>query len=138
MILGAGLCLLLFMVLARFVFPLPMDRLHPPTSVSILDRNANLLRAFTAPDDMWRISSHIESISPKLRTAVLSYEDRYFRWHPGINPISIVRAAVINLKARRIVCGGSTITMQVARMMEPKPRTFKNKSIEMFRAIQLE
>ncbi len=70
--------------------------------------------------------------------AVLSYEDKYFRYHPGINPISIARAAITNLKARRIVCGGSTITMQVARMMEPKPRTFRNKFVEMIRAIQLE
>jgi penicillin-binding protein 1C len=120
------------------LYPLPMDRLHPPSSVTVLDRHGRLLRAFTASDGMWRIPSAVGDLSPKLRMAVLNYEDRYFRYHFGINPVSIVRAAITNLKARRIVCGGSTITMQVARMMEPKPRTFKNKFIEAIRAIQLE
>ncbi len=138
LILGTGLCAFLFVILGEIFFPLPVDRLHPPSSVTVLDRHGKLLRAFTAPDDMWRISSDTEDISPKLRAAVINYEDRYFRYHFGINPISIVRAAITNLKARRIVCGGSTITMQVARMMDPKPRTFRNKSIEAVRAIQLE
>jgi len=138
LILGIGFCAILFVVLGKLFFPLPIDQLHPLPSVSVLDRHERLLRAFTAPDGMWRIPSTIQDISPKLRMAVLSYEDRYFRYHFGINPVSIVRAAITNLKARRIVCGGSTITMQVARMMEPKPRTFKNKFVEVIRAIQLE
>jgi len=137
-VLGIGLCMLLFVIVSKIFFPLPMDRLHPPSSVTVLDRHGKLLRAFTAPDEMWRITSNIQDISPKLRAAVINYEDRYFRYHFGINPISIMRAAITNLKARRIVCGGSTITMQVARMMEPKPRTFKNKFIEAIRALQLE
>ena len=135
--LGIGFCALLFLVVNLF-FPLPEERLRPPLSVIVLDRHEKPLRAFTAPDGMWRISSSIDDISPRLRMAVLSYEDKYFRYHPGINPVSIVRAAITNLKARKIVCGGSTITMQVARMMEPKPRTFRNKFVEMVRAIQLE
>ena len=144
--LRAIICLVLTVCLLPFVlcpllsvlYPLPMDQLHPPPSVTVLDRHEKLLRAFTATDGMWRIPSSIEDISPKLRMAVLSYEDRFFRYHFGINPVSIMRAAITNLEARRIVCGGSTITMQVARMMEPKPRTFRNKSIEIIRAIQLE
>jgi penicillin-binding protein 1C len=138
LILGIGFCAVLFVVLGKIFFPLPIHQLRPPPSVVVLDRHEKLLRAFTAPDGMWRIPSTVEDISPRLRMAVLNYEDRYFRYHFGINPVSIVRAAVTNLKARRIVCGGSTITMQVARMMEPKPRTFKNKFIEVIRAIQLE
>ena len=137
-ILGLVFCTLLLAVLGKIFFPVPMDRLNLPPSVSVLDRNEKLLRAFTAPDEMWRIPSTIEDISPKLRMAVINYEDRYFRYHFGINPISVARAAITNLKARRIVCGGSTITMQVARMMEPKQRTFKNKFVEAIRAIQLE
>ena len=134
------ICLLSFALrlLLFALYPLPMERIHPPPSVIVLDRHGKLLRAFTAPDGMWRIESNIDDISPKLRMAVLNYEDRYFRYHFGINPVSILRAAVTNLKAQRIVCGGSTITMQVARMLEPKPRTFKNKFIEVIRAIQLE
>lgn len=137
-ILGMGFCILLFYVLTRLFFPLPMERLKPPSSVTVLDRNGELLRAFTAPDEMWRIHSSIKDVSPRLRMAVIDYEDRYFRYHFGINPISIIRAAITNIKAHQIVCGGSTITMQVARMMEPKPRTFRNKFIEIIRALQLE
>ncbi len=109
-----------------------------PPSVTVLDRHEKLLRAFTAPDGMWRISSSVDDVSPRLRMAVLNYEDKYFRYHFGINPVSIARAAITNLRARRIVCGGSTITMQVARMMEPKPRTFRNKFVEMVRALDNE
>jgi len=136
--LGGIFCILLFLALVNIFFPLPEDRLYPPPSVIVLDRHEKLLRAFTAPDGMWRISSSMNEVSPKLRMAVLNYEDRYFRYHFGINPVSIARAAIINLRARRIVCGGSTITMQIARMMQPKPRTFKNKFIEIIRATQLE
>lgn len=136
--LGSAFLALLLLALITIFYPLPQDRLYLPPSITVLDRHEELLRAFTAPDGMWRISSGIDDISPRLRMAVLNYEDRYFRYHFGINPISIFRAAITNLKAREIVCGGSTITMQVARMMEPKERTFRNKFIEMIRAIQLE
>ena len=132
------LFLLLFMALGRIFFPLPMYRLKPMPSVVVFDRSGKILRGFTAPDEMWRIPAEIKDVSPKLQMAVVNYEDRWFRFHFGINPISIVRAAIINVKAGEIVCGGSTITMQVARMMEPKPRTFKSKLIEMVRAFQLE
>jgi penicillin-binding protein 1C len=69
---------------------------------------------------------------------MLTYEDRWFYHHWGINPVSLVGAAIDNFKAGEIVRGGSTITMQLARLMEPKDRTIPNKLIEMFRAIQLE
>jgi penicillin-binding protein 1C len=68
----------------------------------------------------------------------LAYEDRLFRYHPGVNPYSLGRALVANIRARRIRQGGSTITMQVARLMEPKARTIPNKLAEIFRALQLE
>jgi len=69
---------------------------------------------------------------------VTAYEDRWFRRHPGINPVSLVRAAIGNIRAGEIVSGGSTLTMQIARMMEPKERTIAAKLVEMFRALQLE
>lgn len=115
-----------------------MDKLHPPSSKMILDRNGEMLRAFLASDDMWRIRVTHDEISPDLRKAVLSFEDRYFNWHFGINPFAIIRAAAANLRAGRVVQGGSTITMQVARMLQPKARTFGNKLVEAFRALQLE
>ncbi|MBD3180731.1 penicillin-binding protein 1C [Candidatus Poribacteria bacterium] len=136
--LSAFILLILLLLTIQILFPLPVNKLHAPASVSVYDQNNKLLRAFTASDSMWRIYSEIDDISPRLSMAVINYEDRFFRYHLGINPVSIIRAALTNIKVRRIVCGGSTITMQVARMMEPKPRTFKNKLIEAIRAFQLE
>ena len=126
-------------LIANGVFPLPVEKLHPPSSTVVLDRHGEWLRVFTASDGSWRIPEpSLADISPKLQTAVLTYEDRWYYYHFGINPFSIAQAMVTNIKAGRVVRGGSTITMQVARMMEPKPRTIRNKIIEMFRALQLE
>ena len=129
----------LILLIANWVFPLPVEKLHPPSSTVVLDRHGEWLRAFAASEDSWRIPEpSLAEISPKLRTAVLTYEDRWFYHHLGINPFSIAQALVTNIKAGRVVRGGSTITMQVARMMEPKPRTIRNKIIEIFRALQIE
>ena len=130
---------LCFFVIANWCFPLPTEKLQPSPSTVVLDRNGEWLRAFTAPDDMWRIvEPSLSVVSPQLQTALLTYEDRWFYQHWGINPAALLSAALSNLKARKIVRGGSTITMQVARLMEPKRRTLPNKLIEMFRALQLE
>ena len=158
--------IILFM-LANWCFPLPKARLHPPTSRIVLDRNGEWLRAFLADDGMWRLSHQRNSgqqsvISGQLRDgpvepessltdnrklitenyllhqAILTSEDRWFYYHYGINPVSIVTALYDNLKVGTVVRGGSTITMQLARLMEPKARNIPNKLIEMFRALQLE
>ncbi len=129
--------LLLFLAL-NLVFPLPVEKLQPRGSTVISDRNGELMRVFLAPDQMWRMNLKSDEISPVLKKAVLAYEDRYFHYHPGINPFAIARAAVVNLKAGRVLEGGSTITMQVARLIEPKERTLWSKMIEAFRAVQLE
>lgn len=126
-----------FLIL-HVAFPLPLDKLNPISSQVVLDRDGQLLRAFLAPDEMWRIRVTALEVSAYLETAALTYEDRFFNWHPGFNPVSILRAAMANLRAGRVVQGGSTITMQVARLLEPKPRTFTNKLVELFRALQLE
>lgn len=128
----------IFTISSRIFFPLPMYALKPVPSVIVYDRNGKILRGFTSPDEMWRIPASIDEVSPRLRMAVINFEDRWFRFHIGFNPISIIRAVITNAKAGEIVCGGSTINMQVARMMEPKSRTFKSKIIELIRAVQLE
>lgn len=136
---GTVLIPLLLFLIANRLFPLPVEKLHQPPSTIVLDRHGEWLRAFIASDESWHIPEpSLDEISLKLRTAVLTYEDRWFYRHFGINPFSIVQAAIDNIKAGKIVRGGSTITMQVARMMEPKARTVPNKLIEMFRALQLE
>ncbi len=153
LILPLLLIVVLFM-LANWCFPLPKARLHPPVSQIVLDRNGEWLRAFLADDGMWRIAvSKEQSVvegetqpesresrteSHFLHQAILTSEDRWFYYHYGINPVSIATAFYDNLKAGEVVRGGSTITMQLARLMEPKARTVPNKLIEMFRALQLE
>ena len=147
---------------ANWCFPLPKARLHPPVSQIVLDRNGEWLRAFLADDGMWRFSRQSSVISHRtqegldkpntsltenrqlitdnyfLHQAILTSEDRWFYYHYGINPVSIATAFYDNLKAGEVVRGGSTITMQLARLMEPKVRTIPNKLIEIFRALQLE
>ncbi|MCY4553936.1 MAG: penicillin-binding protein 1C [Candidatus Poribacteria bacterium] len=161
------LFIILLFTIANWCFPLPKTRLHPPPSRIVLDRNGEWLRAFLADDGMWRFSSQQSAISrqqrtfsvnrkplvaesrkpkadgdfgisPLLHEAMLTTEDRWFYYHCGINPVSIATALYDNVKAGEVVRGGSTITMQLARLMEPKARNVPNKLIEMFRAIQLE
>ena len=81
---------------------------------------------------------HLKTDNYLLHQAILTSEDRWFYYHYGINPVSIATAIYDNLKAGEVVRGGSTITMQLARLMEPKARNIPNKLIEMFRALQLE
>jgi penicillin-binding protein 1C len=82
--------------------------------------------------------TELEEISPELKKAILFKEDRFFNWHFGVNPLAVLRAAWKNTVSGERTSGASTITMQVARMMDPKPRTYWNKLEEMFRALQLE
>ncbi len=119
-------------------FPFPVERLTPPASVMVLGARDEPLRFFLARDQSWRFPVELEEVSGDFVHAVLASEDRYFFSHPGVNPVAIVQAALSNLRAGRVVRGGSTITMQVARLAEPKRRTVWGKLREAFRAVQLE
>ena len=94
--------------------------------------------AFLSADDKWRMLVQPEEINQQLRKAIIYKEDRYFYYHFGVNPIAILRAAFNNTIYQRRTSGASTITMQVARLMYPKKRTYLNKFTEMFRSFQLE
>lgn len=126
--------LLLFVVL-DLLFPLPGKK---EFSKEIHAKDGTLLTAYLTSDDKWRLRTELEEVSPELIKAVVEKEDSWFYWHPGINPVSIVRALYTNLTNSETQLGASTITMQVARMLEPKKRTYLNKLGEMFRALQLE
>ncbi len=129
---------LLFLI-TNWCFPLPLEKLQPSPSTVILDRNGEWLRAFTSPDEMWRFpETSLDEISPLFQSAMLTYEDKYFYQHWGVNPVSLFNATIDNIRSGKVVRGGSTITMQLARLIEPKDRTIPNKIIEMFRALQLE
>lgn len=129
-------CLAIFAVL-NVLFPFPEARLSPPSGTRVLDRNGTELRRFLASDSMWRFPVTLDELSPELVTALVQSEDRWFRVHPGVNPLAIVRAAFSNLRAGHVVSGASTIPMQIARMAEPRPRTFSAKIAEAFRALQM-
>lgn len=126
--------LLLFVVL-DLIFPLPKQK---EFSKEVHAKDGTLLTAYLTSDEKWRLRTELKEISPDLVKAVIEKEDCWFYWHFGINPVSIVRALYKNIFSGEIESGASTITMQVARMLEPKKRTYLNKFIEMFRATQLE
>lgn len=101
-------------------------------------RDGTVLHAWLTADQQWRIKTGLKEITPELKQAIVYKEDKHFYHHPGINALAVGRAIVNNVFHLRRTSGASTITMQVARMLEPKPRTYIGKCIEMFRALQLE
>ena len=127
-------CLLLF-ILLNFFFPLP-GKIDYSTIVT--DKKGELLHAYLTPDQKWRMETGLEEVSPLLRKTIIEKEDRYFFSHPGFNPVAMSKALIRNIFRMKRLSGASTITMQVARALEPKKRTYLNKLIEVFRAVQLE
>lgn len=94
--------------------------------------------ALPTPGGIWRYPVTIEEVSPRYLEALINYEDRWFWRHPGVNPFSVARAAWQDLTAGRVISGGSTLTMQVARLLDPHSRTFGGKIRQLWRALQLE
>ena len=132
------LLLLLFSTFSlNYLFPLNTDRLNKPQSTLIYDTNNHLIAVKLSPDGFLRIAIKKEALNSNVKKVVLAYEDQYFEEHFGVNPFSILRALWFNLSSQKKI-GASTITMQVARMMHHKPRTFGQKLIEIFQAFQLE
>ncbi len=119
------------------LFPLDRDRLYKPQATRVYDRHQRLVRMHLSADGFWRFRADPQEIPAVLSKAVITFEDRFFHWHCGVNPLSLARAAVHNLRHERLT-GGSTITMQVARMMHRRPRTLTSKVVEIFNALQLE
>jgi penicillin-binding protein 1C len=116
----------------------PYPRFRAPLSTIIEGNDGTLLGARIADDGQWRFPG-FDQVPEKFEKALLAFEDKYFYWHPGINPVSLVRALSMNIKAGKIVSGGSTITMQVARISQGnRPRTYSQKFIEMLSALKLE
>ncbi len=116
----------------------PMPSFRTPRSTVIEARDGSLLGARIADDGQWRFPG-FEKVPEKFEKSLLTFEDQYFYFHPGINPVSIIRAFISNIKAGEIVSGGSTITMQVARISRGnKRRTYSEKFIEMLSALKLE
>jgi penicillin-binding protein 1C len=133
---AALLALACVLILDR-VFPIPLP---DPTSGStvVLARDGTPLRAFPDDDGVWRYPAKPDDVSPLYIEALLTYEDRWFYKHPGINPFAIARAIGQAVVHRRLVSGGSTLTMQVARILDGTPHSAFGKLKQMLRALQLE
>ncbi len=130
--------LIMIGVVNWIIFPLPKGKLHRPPSTFVYSREGRLLNCFASPDGFWRKPVKLDEIAPLMVKSVIAREDRWFYYHSGFNPISLMSAAIDNIRVGKFVRGGSTITMQIARMMEPKSRTIPGKIIEILRSVQLE
>ena len=126
-----------FILMMGYAFSLPDPLFDASYSTLVSDRNGELLGARIASDGQWRFPP-TDSIPDKYKTCLMAFEDRYFRYHPGVNPLSLGRAMVQNIKAGRVVSGGSTLTMQTVRLMRKNKRTYFEKFIEIILATRLE
>ncbi len=134
--LGLGIAgLFLMFLLLNWIFPL-RDKIE--YSVVITDNKGEVINAYLTSDQKWRMKTELDEISPLLQKTIIAKEDKYFYSHPGVNPLAVTRAFFKNLFRMKRTSGASTITMQVARALEPRKRNIGSKIIEMFRAFQLE
>ncbi len=123
-----------------------LDRRHPPPlerlgdlSAEVLDRNGQLLRAYATAEGRWRMRIDLGDVDPQFIAMLIAYEDRRFYEHSGVDPLAIARATFQLIKNGRIVSGGSTLTMQLARLIEPRQnRSIVAKIRQMARAVQIE
>lgn len=117
---------------------IPITLFEDPYATVVNDSQGELLSASIADDGQWRFPE-IDSISKQFADAVLMYEDEYFNYHPGVNPVSLFRAFVQNIKAGKVVSGGSTISMQVVRLIRKnRKRTYWEKLLEIILAVKLD
>jgi penicillin-binding protein 1C len=122
-----------------------LDRLFPPdlsrylqASTEVTARDGTLLRAFTTREGAWRLRTAPADVEPRYLAMLLAAEDKRFADHPGVDPLALLRAAGQWVWSGHIVSGGSTLTMQVARLLEPHPRGMAGKLHDIVRASQLE
>lgn len=130
--------LVLFVLIVWYYFSLPTQLFLEPTSTVIESREGRLLGAKIANDGQWRFP-HNDNVPTKFKECILQFEDAYFYSHPGVNPVSIVKALGKNIQSNKIKRGGSTITQQVIRLSRKgKSRTYFEKVVEMILATRLE
>ncbi|MEJ3647340.1 peptidoglycan glycosyltransferase PbpC [Pseudomonas bubulae] len=129
-----ALCTLLW--LADRIWPLPLPK--DDQARVVLAEDGTPLWRFADANGVWRYPVHVEDVSPLYLDALLTYEDRWFFQHPGVNPLALGRAAWQNLSGGRVLSGGSTLSMQVARLLDPHERTLPGKLRQLWRTAQLE
>ncbi|HGM5581356.1 TPA: peptidoglycan glycosyltransferase PbpC [Pseudomonas putida] len=136
---GVGITVVLGIVLlwlADRLWPLPMP--GDDLARVVLAEDGTPLWRFADADGVWRYPVSPDEVSPLYLEALLTYEDRWFYDHPGVNPLALARALWLNLRGGRVVSGGSTLSMQVARLLDPHDRTLAGKLRQLWRTAQLE
>ena len=130
--------ILLGVLFAGWLCCLPEDLFKgTPYSTVVTDRGGELLGARIADDGQWRFPP-CDTVPQRYADALIQFEDKHFRWHPGVDPLALGRAVFSNLKAGHVVSGGSTITMQVIRLSRNRERTLWQKTVEAVQATRLE
>lgn len=129
--------IVIIFLLIGYIFCLPKQLFNVSYSTVVTDRNSELLGARIATDGQWRFPPRTTT-PEKMKQCMISFEDKHFYHHWGVNPLSISRAIWQNLKNKRVVSGGSTLTMQTIRLARNESRTFGEKFIEMILATRLE
>ena len=122
--------------LADRIWPLPLPK--DDLARVVLAEDGTPLWRFADANGVWRYPVQTAEVSPYYLDALLTYEDRWFYQHPGVNPFALARATWQNLTGARVVSGGSTLSMQVARLLDPHSRTFHGKLRQLWRTAQLE
>jgi penicillin-binding protein 1C len=124
------------------LFPPPVPGRDSPKALLVVARDGTPLRAFPDREHIWRHLVTLDDVSPRYLQALVRYEDRAFYWHPGVNPLALIRAAWQWTRRGKIISGASTLTMQVARILEPPAqpgaRSMGGKAKQILRALQLE
>jgi len=126
-------------VLDRWVATTDLPPLAPATSAEVLAEDGTLLRAYTVADGRWRLALDPARVDATYLAMLLAYEDQRFHSHMGIDPVALLRAAWSAVRTGRMVSGGSTLTMQVARLLEDGPTgTWAGKARQIRLALALE
>ncbi len=138
---AAGVLLLVAGIFAFWIYslgPAPLGtRLE--FSTAVVDRDGRLLRPYATPEGRWRLPAQADGVDPRYLSLLIAYEDKRFRSHAGVDPAAFLRAAGQMLASGHIVSGGSTLTMQVARLLEPRSeRSLAAKLRQVVRAVELE
>src|SRR5580765_4071031 len=120
-LLFAVIALFILFLLLNWIFPVP-DKIEYSTIIT--DDKGEVVHAFLTRDQQWRMKTELSEISPLLKKTIIEKEDKYFYSHPGINILAMTRAMVKNVLKWKRTSGASTITMQVARALEPRKRTY--------------
>ena len=133
------------LVLGLLGFAWLLDRALPPPMArfenlarEVAARDGRTLSVLPAPGGVWRLRTAPEDVPPHLLALLIAAEDGRFHLHPGVDPLALARAAAQWIRAGRVISGGSTLSMQAARLLEPRPRNVRSKLIEIARALQLE